>query len=153
LKQEIKERIKKIQNGIVPEGYKKTKVGIIPKDWEVKKLFSIADLVAGATPSTNKSEYWNGSIPWMSSGEINNKIIESTEKHITELGYKESSTKIIPENSILIAIAGQGKTRGKVAINKIKLTFLLVRCVSTQKLLSVIFKSLHPHFWTKTPQI
>lgn len=122
MKQEIKERIKKIQNGIVPEGYKKTKVGIIPKDWEVKKLFSIADLVAGATPSTNKSEYWNGSIPWMSSGEINNKIIESTEKHITELGYKESSTKIIPENSILIAIAGQGKTRGKVAINKIKLT-------------------------------
>lgn len=58
----------------------------------------------------------------MSSGEINKKRIYKTDKSITKLGLENSSAKFVPENSVLIALAGQGKTRGKVAINNIELT-------------------------------
>lgn len=58
----------------------------------------------------------------MSSGEVNLGIIYQTEKFITELGLKNSSAKFVPKNSIVIALAGQGKTRGKVARIKIDLT-------------------------------
>ena len=57
----------------------------------------------------------------MSSGEVNKKVITSTEKYITELGLNNSSTKLLPENTVVIALAGQGKTRGKVAITKMVL--------------------------------
>ncbi|MCQ1754278.1 restriction endonuclease subunit S [Escherichia coli] len=67
-------------------------------------------------------EYWeNGTIPWMSSGEVNLKNIERTEKYITEAGLNNSSAKLVPRNSVVIALAGQGKTRGKVARIRIAL--------------------------------
>ena len=90
-------------------------------EWEEVLLGSCADLTAGGTPSTKKPEYWDGEIPWMNSGEVNLKQVFSVEGRITKLGLKESSTKEIPENSVLIALAGQGKTRGTIAINRIKL--------------------------------
>ncbi|MDQ0157927.1 restriction endonuclease subunit S [Robertmurraya andreesenii] len=101
---------------------KKTNIGLIPIDWEVKKIEDISkNVFAGATPSTRNSEYWNGDIPWMSSGEINKKFIWSTEKKITKEGFNSSSTKMVPKDSVLVALAGQGKTRGTVAMNKIEL--------------------------------
>lgn len=90
-------------------------------EWKEILLGSCADLTAGGTPSTKKSEYWGGEIPWMNSGEVNLKQVFSVEGRITQAGLDNSSTKIIPTNSILIALAGQGKTRGTVAINRIKL--------------------------------
>jgi type I restriction enzyme, S subunit len=107
---------------ILKNQFKKTKAGTIPNEWKVKKIKDISsNVVAGATPSTGNREYWDGDIPWMSSGEINKKVILNTEKRITKQGYKASSTKMIPKNSVLIALAGQGKTRGTVAMNKIEL--------------------------------
>ena len=91
-------------------------------DWEQRKLSDFAHIIVGGTPSTKKNEYWNGNIPWMSSGEINKKRIYKTDKSITKLGLENSSAKFVPENSVLIALAGQGKTRGKVAVNNIELT-------------------------------
>lgn len=94
----------------------------IPDGWNEVKLGNICDVTAGGTPSTTKLEYWNnGNIPWMNSGEINLKQITDVEGRITDLGLKSSSTKLLPENSVLVALAGQGTTRGKVAVNKIKL--------------------------------
>ncbi|HIF9529832.1 TPA: restriction endonuclease subunit S [Photobacterium damselae] len=90
-------------------------------EWLKTTIDSIAKTTAGATPSTRKPEYWGGDIPWMSSGEINLKQVHSVEKKITALGFSKSSTKVIPKKSILIALAGQGKTRGTVAINHIEL--------------------------------
>jgi len=58
----------------------------------------------------------------MSSGEVNLETVYKTEKYITELGLKNSSAKFVPKNSIVIALAGQGKTRGKVARTRIDLT-------------------------------
>ncbi|HCQ7176714.1 TPA: restriction endonuclease subunit S [Enterobacter cloacae] len=82
-----------------------------------KKIYS------GGTPDTRKTEYWeNGTVPWMSSGEVNLKTIKETEKFITEDGLNNSSARFVPENSVVMALAGQGKTRGKVARTRIKLT-------------------------------
>ncbi|BDO97969.1 restriction endonuclease subunit S [Escherichia coli] len=90
---------------------------------EWKSLGEIATKIySGGTPDTKRKEYWeNGTIPWMSSGEVNLKNIERTEKYITEAGLNNSSAKLVPRNSVVIALAGQGKTRGKVARIRIAL--------------------------------
>lgn len=90
-------------------------------DWEEKKIGDIAKVTAGGTPESTNPEYWNGNIPWMNSGELNNKRIYAVSNFITEKGLKESSTKIIPKKCVLIGLAGQGKTRGTAAINYIEL--------------------------------
>lgn len=93
-----------------------------PSGWREVRLGDVADISAGGTPSTTVSAYWNhGNVPWAKSGEINKRRIYKTENFITKLGLEESSAKIVPENSVLIALAGQGSTRGKVAINNISL--------------------------------
>jgi type I restriction enzyme, S subunit len=106
---------------LIDKKYKKTEVGIIPRDWDVKKIGEFTDATAGGTPSTFIAEYWGGEIKWMNSGELNLKIIKEVEGRITELGLNNSSTKIISKKCILIGLAGQGKTRGTVAINMIEL--------------------------------
>ena len=90
--------------------------------WKKTKLKNLCkDIIAGATPSTKNIKYWNGDIPWMSSGEINKKVVYDTNVKITQLGYDSCSTKLVPAKCVLIALAGQGKTRGSVAINEISL--------------------------------
>ncbi len=89
---------------------------------EMKTLGEVGKCVAGATPSTKISEYWEGGdIPWMSSGEVHQGNVTHTASFITQEGYNNSSTKMLPVNTIVIALAGQGKTRGSVAITKIEL--------------------------------
>jgi type I restriction enzyme S subunit len=91
-------------------------------EWREVRLGKIAELIAGATPSTRINEYWqNGNIRWMKSGEVHLKRIYDVEERITQQGLESSSTKLIPKDSVLIALAGQGITRGTVAINKIEL--------------------------------
>lgn len=105
------------------QGYKYTEeFGYIPKDWNIEKVATKTNVVTGGTPSTKVSDYWNGSIKWMSSGELNNKRIYDVEGRITPLGLANSSATLIPENSILIGLAGQGKTRGTAAINYVELS-------------------------------
>ncbi|OCR99314.1 restriction endonuclease subunit S [Campylobacter fetus] len=101
--------------------YKQTAIGRIPQDWEVKKIKDITYCTAGGTPNTSINGYWNGEIRWMNSGELNKKFVYEVEGRITKLGLEKSSTKILPKNCILIGLAGQGKTRGTVAINYIEL--------------------------------
>ena len=90
-------------------------------DWKLEKIKNITSIKAGGTPSTLKVEYWNGEIPWMNSGELNLKRIYDVKNRITELGLKNSSTRLIPKECILIGLAGQGKTRGTAAVNYISL--------------------------------
>ena len=78
-------------------------------------------IIAGGTPSTLKPEFWNGNIRWMNSGELNLKRVYEVENRITEEGLEKSSTKLIPLGCVLIGLAGQGKTRGTVAINMVDL--------------------------------
>jgi type I restriction enzyme S subunit len=90
-------------------------------DWEMKRIEEFADCTAGGTPSTKIPEYWGGSIRWMSSGELNLKQIYEAEGRITEAGLNNSSAQMIPEKCVLIGLAGQGKTRGTVAISFVDL--------------------------------
>ncbi|MDD5360821.1 MAG: restriction endonuclease subunit S [Ignavibacteria bacterium] len=89
--------------------------------WRKTTIEEIAKVSAGGTPDSTNPEYWNGDIPWMNSGELNNKRISSVSNFITAKGLRESSTKLIPPKCVLIGLAGQGKTRGTAAINYIEL--------------------------------
>ena len=102
--------------------YVLTKLGLIPIDWEVKRIDELARTTAGGTPKTSVKDYWGGEVFWMSSGDLNKKVIRDVDGRITKRGLAESSAKLLPTDSVLIGLAGQGKTRGTVAINKIELS-------------------------------
>ncbi len=94
-----------------------------PKGWEVEKIGNITKLQTGKTPSRKKNEYWeNGNINWAKTTEVNQFKLTYTEEFITELALKECNLISFPINTILIAMYGQGKTRGKVVITKIETT-------------------------------
>lgn len=91
-------------------------LGIIPAHWDNANLKWLSKIYAGGTPSRKKDEYWmNGTIPWLNSGTVNQFLITEPSEFITEEGLEKSSTKWIPKNSLVIALAGQGKTKGMVA--------------------------------------
>lgn len=81
-------------------------------------LGSIAIITSGGTPDRKNSEYWNGDIPWVKTAQIQNKVITGADidEWITAKGLSESSAKMIPRGTILMAMYGQGKTRGQVAV-------------------------------------
>lgn len=90
-------------------------------DWETKAIGEFAGCTSGGTPSTSVASYWGGNIPWMSSGELNLKRVSDVVGRITTEGLRSSSATMIPPQCVLIGLAGQGKTRGTVAINSIEL--------------------------------
>jgi len=79
-------------------------------------LEECAKIGSGGTPSRQKPEYYGGDIPWVKTTEVQNSYIQSTSEKITDLGLKNSSAKIYPKNSVIVAMYGEGKTRGKCAI-------------------------------------
>lgn len=90
--------------------------------WKEKQIDDIATCFAGATPSTRIPKYWeDGTIRWMNSGEVNNRQIYDTEKRISQLGFDACSTKMVKSNTVVMALAGQGKTRGMVGITRVPL--------------------------------
>lgn len=91
--------------------------GVMPGDWITTTIGKVCKCQLGGTPSRNVPEYWNGNIPWINSGEVNKfRIIQPTE-YITNLGVKESSTKLLPSKTTVIAITGA--TLGKVSLLEI----------------------------------
>ncbi|MBC4252785.1 restriction endonuclease subunit S [Klebsiella pneumoniae] len=85
-------------------------------EWIKGKLSDIADIKSGGTPSRTNLSYWGGHIPWVTTSLIDFNIIIKAEEYITEMAVGKSSTKIFPKNTVLMAMYGQGKTRGKVAV-------------------------------------
>lgn len=85
-------------------------------NWEKKKIGEVCEVSSGGTPSRSKPNYWNGNIPWVSTTLIDFNIINRTDEYITDDGLKNSSAKIFPKGTLLMAMYGQGKTRGKTAI-------------------------------------
>jgi len=87
------------------------------------ELGEVCSLMTGGTPKSNNIEYYeNGKIKWLVSGDIHKGEIFDCFGRITELGMKESNAKMLPINSVLIALNGQGKTRGTVAILRTEAT-------------------------------
>ena len=77
-------------------------------EWKSCNLSEVIKLIGGGTPKTTVSEYWNGNIPWLSVVDFNddNRKVYKTEKHITELGLNNSSTKLLEENDIIVSARG-----------------------------------------------
>ncbi|CAG1021491.1 partial Type-1 restriction enzyme EcoKI specificity protein, partial [Patescibacteria group bacterium] len=96
----------------------------VPEGWEIKTIEEIAKVTSGGTPSRDVPSFWDGTIPWIRTTDVQNCKINETDvqEFITEEGLKNSSAKYVPKNTILLAMIGQGKTRGQVAILKFKAT-------------------------------
>ena len=88
----------------------------LPKSWIKVRFGDIFDVQVGATPSRRIPAYWSGGIHWVSSGEVRFNTIFQTGEQITEEGLKHSSTNIQPVGTVLLAMIGEGKTRGQAAI-------------------------------------
>lgn len=116
---EIKQRIEQIRRGEVPEGYVKKRKVVIPQQWVLPQIKDIASISSGSTPNRNNSEYWNGNIAWVTTGELSSGHVNHTSELITVKAVKETKMRIYPQGTLLMAMYGQGKTRGTVAILEI----------------------------------
>ncbi|WP_407362644.1 restriction endonuclease subunit S [Pseudomonas luteola] len=88
----------------------------LPDSWVEAKVGEVFDVYVGATPSREIDEFWGGTIPWVSSSEVAFCRIKGTRESISEAGYKSASTTIHPAGTVMLAMIGQGKTRGQPAI-------------------------------------
>ncbi|KAA8556364.1 restriction endonuclease subunit S [Pseudomonas marginalis] len=100
----------------VRPGYKLTEIGVIPNEWSIKRLGDLAIVGAGGTPSREKAAYWNGLIPWVTTSQIDFNTITYADQFITVAGLQNSAAKLLPAGTLLMALYGQGKTRGKVGV-------------------------------------
>ncbi|MDZ4971322.1 restriction endonuclease subunit S [Clostridium perfringens] len=83
------------------------------KKWDKVAIGEMFEIKTGATPSRKENSYWEGgTIPWVKTTELKEYIINETEEYITEDGFNNSSVNLLPKDTILIAMYGQGKTRG-----------------------------------------
>jgi type I restriction enzyme S subunit len=92
--------------GLFPDEFQESDLGDIPKGFRQVRFDSFCEVLLGGTPSKSKPDYWDGSIPWINSGAINDyRIVEAT-RFITELGLSKSSCKLLPKGTTVIAITG-----------------------------------------------
>lgn len=94
----------------------------LPDDFLIKTVSEFcSDTKSGSTPSRTNNEYWqDGTISWVKSGEVHNNITLQTEEYITPLGLEESSTKLLPKDTVLMAM--YGVTAGEVGYLAIEAT-------------------------------
>ncbi len=110
-------------------GYKETKVGWIPEEWNDPKLGKHMKCFSGGTPKSGMREYYKGEIPWIKSGELNQKNIHGTDECITEEAVKNSSAKFVESGTLLYALYGAtagvpGFTQIQATINQAVLAIL-----------------------------
>jgi type I restriction enzyme S subunit len=88
----------------------------LPPAWRNVTIGSIGTVHIGSTPSRRELAYWGGGIPWVSSGEVRFHRIDITRESLTERGYRSSSVELHPVGTVLLAMIGEGRTRGQAAI-------------------------------------
>lgn len=122
--EEIIEQTKRVKKGVMQEvfaegyheheGYRETKYGKIPEDWGVTQISEIArQIQAGGTPDTKEDSYYGGDIYWVKTGELSADRITETEQTITQKGLKESTARLFPPKTVLVAM--YGATTGEVS--------------------------------------
>ena len=165
LKQKINENLEKTALSIINEKIGQTvfsnstekeieeKKNSLPQGWNLITISEYCSRIeSGSTPSRSENEYWiNGNIPWLKSGEVHNNITFETEEYITEKGLKETSTKLLPVDTVLMAM--YGVTAGEVGYlsipattnqaicgmickNKIEAAYLFFALIQNQKMIS-----------------
>ena len=86
------------------------------QEWRVAPLGKLFETTTGGTPDRARPDYWGGEVPWVTTSIVDFNVIESTRESISSAGLSNSSAKVFPKRTVLIALYGQGKTRGKVAM-------------------------------------
>ena len=119
---------------LFPEQFEESVVGNIPSAWSFGPITECCNRIhSGGTPRRDEPEYWrDGTIPWLTSGEVRQPMITSTESYISELGLNESAAKWIPANSTVVAL--YGATAGQVS-------FLGTSTTTNQAICSLVPKS------------
>ncbi len=101
---------------LFPDSFEESPLGLVPRGWRASSFTETIDVIGGGTPKTSIPEYWNGDIPWFSvvdAPAITDVFVIDTEKHITEEGLNNSSTKLLPAGTTIISARG---TVGKLAL-------------------------------------
>lgn len=103
---ELNRKMNKTLESLAQAVFKKWFIDDADPNWEMSTIGKELETSLGGTPSREKSEYWNGDIPWINSGKVNeDRIIEPSE-YITEQGLKKSATKLLPKGTTVLAITG-----------------------------------------------
>lgn len=98
-------------------------LGEVPRHWEVWQVGHFGRVGNGSTPSRGQSAYWSGgSYPWLNSSSVNRSPISGSDQFVTDLALRECHLPRVPPSSVLVAITGQGKTRGTAAVLAIEAT-------------------------------
>ena len=105
-----------------PEVRIPTETQDLPEGWKWVNFGDIFEIFVGSTPKRNMPSYWGGDINWISSGEVSFCNIHSTKEKITKEGFDNTSCKLHPPGTVIIAMIGEGKTRGQVALLKTNAT-------------------------------
>lgn len=108
--------------GLRGEAQKETEIGLVPESWDVCPLGDVTSLSTGTTPSTKRLEYYQGDVPFIKTGEIVNNRIDSATTHVSRQALADYSLRIYPRGTVLMAMYGQGKTRGQVSLLEIEAT-------------------------------
>jgi len=87
----------------------------LPKGWVWTTIGALVDVATGATPLRKRADYYGGTTAWITSGAVNQGLITSATEYITELALKETNAKVFPPGTLLVAMYGEGQTRGRVA--------------------------------------
>ena len=118
IKQERSKKITKNRDSVIDIDV--SSLPQLPEFWSWAKFGELFLVKPGGTPSRSVTEYWGGSIPWVSSGEVANCLISETNESITKIGVENSNAKLNPVGTVLLAMIGEGKTRGQTAIMTIE---------------------------------
>lgn len=113
-----------VTKGLNPEAPMKDSglewLGPIPATWKVAKIGQFARVRNGSTPSRAEFDYWDdGTIPWLSSGKVNDYVVTEADQFITEKALRECSVELMPASAVIVGMIGEGKTRGTSAMMKI----------------------------------
>jgi len=109
--------------GLRAEAQKETEIGPVPESWALKSIGAHFSVVSGGTPSRGNPAYWTGgNIPWVKTTEVDYCEIMETEEYISREGLENSAAKLLQKGTLLMAMYGQGVTRGKVALLGIEAT-------------------------------
>ena len=87
----------------------------VPRDWAATRIGQVCAVATGATPLRTQPAYFGGSIPWITSSAVNDGIVTQANQFITDLAVKETNAKVFPPGTLVVAMYGEGQTRGRVA--------------------------------------
>jgi type I restriction enzyme S subunit len=100
---------KKLRKSIARDAFSKS-------DYPKIKMGSVAEIRNGSTPRRANNEYWKGAIPWLPTGKVNDRVIRTADEFITEKALSECPLTLIPAGATLVAMIGEGQTRGRAAM-------------------------------------